>query len=134
MRVERGADLLQDRVRLRQVFVVGAFALDQIGHRVEPQAVDAEVEPEPHDAEHRLQHARIVEVEVGLVASRSGASNTALATASQRPVRFLGVDENDARARVVPVVVGPDIEIARRASPASRGGRAGTRGAGRRCG
>jgi hypothetical protein len=55
-RIQLGADLLQDGVRLGQVLVVGAFALDQIGHGVEPQAVDAGIEPEAHhDAprEHR---------------------------------------------------------------------------------
>ena len=44
-----------------------AFALDQVGHRVEPQAVDAAIEPEPHGLEHRLEHARVVEVEIRLV-------------------------------------------------------------------
>ena len=34
---------LQDLVGLRQVLVVRALALDQVGHGVEPQAVDAEV-------------------------------------------------------------------------------------------
>ena len=51
----------------RKIFVAGAFALDQIGHRVEAQPVDAEVEPEPHHARYRLQHLRIVEIQVGLM-------------------------------------------------------------------
>ena len=41
VRVELGADRLQDVVRLGQVLVVGALALDQVGHGVEPQPVDA---------------------------------------------------------------------------------------------
>ena len=42
-RIERGADALQDRVGFGQIFVVGAFALDQIRHGVEPQTVDARI-------------------------------------------------------------------------------------------
>ena len=52
--IDLGADPFQDRVRLGQVFVVGALALDQIRHGVEPQAVDAQIQPEAHDAEHAL--------------------------------------------------------------------------------
>ena len=33
-------------MRLRQVLAVGALALEEVGHGVEPQAVDAQVEPE----------------------------------------------------------------------------------------
>ena len=39
--VDLGANALQDRVRLGQILVAGAFALDQVGHRIEPQPVDA---------------------------------------------------------------------------------------------
>jgi hypothetical protein len=49
-RIERGAHLLQDRVGLGQVLVAGALALDQVGDRVQPEPVDAHVEPEAHDA------------------------------------------------------------------------------------
>ena len=65
--VELGADRLQDVVGLGQVLVVGSLALDEVGDGVEPQAVDAHVEPHPHDLEHFLEHAGVVEVEVGLV-------------------------------------------------------------------
>ena len=43
-----GAQLAQDGVRLGQVLAVGPVALDEVGHRVEAQPVDAEVEPEAH--------------------------------------------------------------------------------------
>ena len=39
--VELAAHLLQHRVRLRQVLVVGPFADAEVRHRVEPQGVDA---------------------------------------------------------------------------------------------
>jgi hypothetical protein len=37
---------------LGQVLVVGAFPLDEIRHRVEPQPVHPGVEPKMHDLEH----------------------------------------------------------------------------------
>ena len=65
----------EEGVRLGQVLAVGSLALVEVGHGVEPQAVDAHVEPEVDDAEHRPSHLGIVEVEVGLVRDRSGASS-----------------------------------------------------------
>ena len=56
--VDHGAHLLDDGVGLGQVLVVGAFAHAQVGDRIEAQAVDAHVEPEAHDADHRLHHLR----------------------------------------------------------------------------
>jgi hypothetical protein len=110
--VKLGADLLQDVVRLGQVFVVGALALGKVGHRVEPQPVDAHLEPEVHDAQHGFQHLRIVEVEVGLVRIEA-VPVVGLRHRVPRPVRPLGVDEDDARALVFLVCVGPDVEVAR---------------------
>ena len=42
---------LQEGVRLGQVLAVGALALVEVGHGVEPQAVDAHLEPEVDDRE-----------------------------------------------------------------------------------
>ena len=99
----------------RQVLVVGALALDQVGHGVEPQPVDAEFEPEAHHAQHRLEHLRIVEIEVGLVRVEA----VPVIGAGDRipgPVRALGIEEDDARAGVFLVGVRPDVEIAPRRS------------------
>ena len=51
--VELGAQPFEHHVGLRQVLVVGAFALAEIGHRIEPEPVDAGIEP----ALHHLQTA-----------------------------------------------------------------------------
>jgi hypothetical protein len=45
-RVDVGAQLLQEGVRLRQVLAVRALALVEVGHGVEPQPVDPHLEPE----------------------------------------------------------------------------------------
>ncbi len=114
--VERGADLLQDIVRLGQVLVVGALPFDQVRDRVETQPVDAHVEPEPHHAEHFLQHARIVEVQIRLM--RVEAMPEILARHRiPRPVRLLGVDEDDPRLGKLLIVVRPDVEVAGRRTP-----------------
>ena len=111
VRVDQRAQLLQHRVRLGQVLVVGAFALDEVGNRIEPKAVDAHVEPEAHDAEDRLAHLRIVEVEVGLMAEEA-VPVVRLGDLVPGPVRLLGVGEDDARAAVLVRVVAPDVVVA----------------------
>ena len=86
-------------MRLGQVLVVGALALDQVGHGIEPQPVDADVEPEAHDAQHFRQHARVVEVQVRLVRVEA-VPEIGLGDRVPGPVRLLGVEEDDARVRV----------------------------------
>ena len=66
-RVHLRAHLLEDLVRLGQVLVVGTLALYKVGNGVQPQAVYPGVEPEAHHAHDRLEHLRVVVVEVGLV-------------------------------------------------------------------
>jgi hypothetical protein len=102
-------------VGLGQVLVVGAFALDQIGNGVEPQPVDARVEPEAHDPENFLQDARIVEIEVGLVRIEP-VPEKAPATGSHVQLDF-SVSRKMMRVSVFLVGVGPDVEVARRAIP-----------------
>ena len=45
----------------------GAVLLEQEGHGVEPEPVQAQVEPVPHHVEHGVGHFGVVVVEVGLV-------------------------------------------------------------------
>lgn len=131
-RVDGRADLLQHRMRFGQVFVVGAFAFDQIRHRVEPQTVDAHVEPEAHDLQHLAQHGRIVEVQIGLVRIETVPVISARHRIV-RPVRRLRIDEDDPRFKVLLIGVRPRSSCDD-SSRASRGARAGTTGADPRCG
>ena len=112
--VDRGAHLPQVLVRAGEVLAVRALLLEQVGHRVETEAVDAEVEPEAQDVEHRLAHGRVLEVEVGLVAEEAVPEELS-AHRVVGPVRRLGVDEDDAGVAVRGVVVGPHVEVAVRA-------------------
>ena len=65
--VHVAAQILEEGVGLGEVLAVGAFALVEVGNRIEPQAVHAEAEPEVEEAEDGLAHVGRVEVQVRLV-------------------------------------------------------------------
>ena len=110
--IEFGAQPLDDGVRLRQVLVVGAVAFAQIGNGIEPEAVNAGVEPSFHHLDQRADDPRVVEIEIGLV--REEAVPVELAGFRvPRPVRFLGVGEDDPRAQIFLVGIAPHIPVAR---------------------
>ena len=98
-------------MRLRQVLAVRALALVQVGDRVEADAVDAHVEPVVERAEHRPVDVGVVEVEVGLVRVEA-VPVVALGHRVPRPVRRLGVGEDDPRVGVLVGVVAPHVEVA----------------------
>ena len=105
-------------MRFRQVGAARAFTLDQVRHGVEPHAVNALIEPEPHHPGHGFPHLRVVEVQVGLVVEEP----VPVVRARDRipgPVRSLGVAEDQPDAGVLLVVVAPDVVIAL-ARPARR--------------
>ena len=98
-------------MRLGQVLAVGAVALEEVGHGVEAEAVEAEVEPEAQRLEHRLLDLGVVVVEVRLVGEE--AVPVVLAgLLVERPVRRLGVDEDDPRVLVALVGVRPHVPVA----------------------
>ena len=109
--VDLGADALQHRVGLGQVLVVGALALHQVRHGIEPQPVDAEFQPVAQDGEHLLHHPRVVEVEVRLVRIEAVPVIRA-GLVVESPVRAQRIDEDDAGAGIFAVVVRPHIEVA----------------------
>ncbi len=65
--VDVPAQFLQEGVRFRQVLAVGALALVEIRHGVQPQPVDAQAEPEIEGSEDGLVDRRVVEIQVRLV-------------------------------------------------------------------
>ncbi len=113
MRIERRADPLQDGVCLRQVLVVRPFALDQIGHGVQPQAIDAGVEPEAHDGEHLLQNPWIVEVQVGLMRIKA-MPEIRTGHRVPGPVGLFGIEENHPCPGIGLIGVGPYVTVAGR--------------------
>ncbi len=94
----------------RQVLVVGAFALHQIRHRVQPQAVDAQFRPVAQHRQHLPHHPRIVEIQVRLMVVKP-VPVIGLGGVVPGPVGPFGIHEDDARAGVFAIVVRPYIEV-----------------------
>ena len=85
--------------------------MEEVGHRVEAEAVEPEVEPEPDDVEHGVGHLGILVVEVGLV----GVEAVPVVLLAHRvvpgPVGPLDVDEDDAGLGPSLVVVVPHVPV-----------------------
>jgi hypothetical protein len=112
MRVHPRADLLEIRVRLRQVRSSSRPARRD-RYRVAAEAVEALVEPEGHDAQHLLADGGVVVVEIGLVVKKP-VPVEGLGHRIPRPVRRLRVDKDNARVAVGLVVVAPYVVVTKR--------------------
>ena len=115
-----------------QVFVVRPIALDEVGHGIESKAVDAHLEPEPHDRQNFLENTRIVEIQVRLMRIKA-VPIISVRDRVPSPVRSLGVEKDDARAGIFLASVRPNIKVRAAASRAGERARAETRDAGPRC-
>ena len=104
------ADPLEEGVGLGEVLAVGALPLEEVGHGVEAEPVEPEVEPEPEDAEHRLLDLGVVVVEVRLVGEEP-VPVVLLAVRVPGPVRPFGVGEDDPGVGVALVGVGPHVPV-----------------------
>ena len=96
---------------LRQVLAVGAFALEQVRHGVQPQPIHAHVEPEIHGREHGFAHFGIVPVQVRLVRVEA-MPVIGLGDRVPGPVGGFEIFKDDARVVVLLGRVTPDIEVA----------------------
>jgi hypothetical protein len=97
-------------VGLGEVLAVGAVGLEQVRHRVEPEAVEPDVEPEADHVEHGRLDVLVAVVEVGLVGEEA-VPVVLLAGGVVGPVRLLGVDEDDAGFGPPVVVVVPHVPV-----------------------
>ncbi len=112
VRVDLGTNALEHLMGFRQVLVVGAVPLDEVRNGIQTQTVDAQIQPEAHDFEDRIQHVRIVEIQVRLV----GVETVPEVLAGNRvpsPVGRLGIEKDDPRTVVLLIGVRPHIEIPR---------------------
>ena len=114
-RVHRGANALEDVVRLVEVGARRPLALDKVGNGIEAHAVDAAIEPEVHDSHDGVEHRRVVEVQIRLV-MKEAVPVVGACRFVPCPVRLLGVREDDRYALILLVGVAPDVELARRRS------------------
>ena len=86
-------------VRLRKIFAVRSFALVEVGDGIEPQAVDAHLEPEIEDLFDHFVHSGVVEIQIGLMRIEA-MPVIGLRDRIPRPVRRFEVLEDDARVLV----------------------------------
>ena len=109
--VDMAAQAPEQGVGVGQILAGGALALKQVGHRVEPQPVDTQAEPEVHHPPDRRAHAGVIEIQVGLV----GVEAMPVVGVRLRvpgPVGGFEVLEDDARLLVAVGVIAPDVEVA----------------------
>ena len=109
--VDLPAHPLEVGVRLEEVLAVGPLALEQVRHGIQPEPIEAEVEPEAQHVEHRLLDLWVVVVEVGLVVEEPMPVVRARLLVP-RPVRRLRVDEDDTGVLVPVLRVGPHVPVA----------------------
>src|SRR4051794_17340926 len=105
------AQVFQILMRLGKALAGRPLAFVEIRHRVETKTIDAEIEPEFKDAQDFAMHARVVEIQVGLMRIES----VPVISAGYRipgPVGRLEILENDPRVLVFLGCVAPDIEFA----------------------
>ncbi len=132
MRVDLRADPLEEGVRGGQVLAVGALLGVEVRHRVQPEAVDAQVEPEAQGGDHLLLDRRVLVVEIRLVGEEA-VPVVLLADRVEGPVGGLGVDEDDAGVARTACRRRPR-RSSRRTARRGRCATPGTTGAGRWCG
>src|SRR5262249_1163685 len=109
-RIECGAHFLDDRMCFWKIFAIRSIAFDEIGNGVEPQPVNAHVEPETHRIEYRTKHAWIVEIQIWLMAIEA-MPEIGLAGRIPGPVGNFRVPEYDPRVAKQLIGVRPNIKI-----------------------
>ena len=113
--VDMLAEGLEELMGLGQVLAVGSLALIEIGHGIQPQPVDPQLEPEIDDGENGRPDRRIVEVEVGLMGVEP-VPVIGLGDRVPAPVRGLEVLEDHPGVLVLLGGIVPHVEIAFRAA------------------
>ena len=104
-------DCPDDGMRLGEVVAARAIALDQVRHRVETKAVDAQIQPEVEHGQHFANHRRVVVVQVRLMV-KEPVPVIRLRDRIPRPVRRLRVDEDDPRPLIALVGIAPHVVVA----------------------
>ena len=91
--------------------LVEALVLDEEGHRVDAEALDAELQPVAHDAQDLLAHLRVGDVEVGLeLVEAVHVPRARLFVVG--PHRLLHAGEDDPLGDVGGLLLRPDVPVA----------------------
>ncbi len=103
-------DFLQEIVGLGQVFAIGTFALEEVGYRIEPEAVDARFAPVVQNLENFFLHQRAIVVEVGLVVEKA-VPVVLLRHGIPGPVGSFGIRKNNPHILILVGIVSPDVVL-----------------------
>ena len=112
-RIDVRPDHLDDGVGLGKIFARRALTLDQVRHRVDPEAIDPEIEPEIQDRQHLADDRRVVVVEIRLMLEKA-VPVVGVRDGIPRPVRAFGIDEDDPHLLIALVRIAPHIIVALR--------------------
>src|SRR6266581_3016444 len=96
---------------LWQVFTGSSLAFHQIGNRVQPQTVDAQIQPEFHHIPDGFYNGGIVKIQVGLVTEKS-VPVIRLIDGIPGPIRQLRVEKDDLDALITRVCLAPHVPVA----------------------
>ena len=93
-----------------QIFAVRTLSFDEIRDSVESEPVNTQIHPEADGVEHLLHNPGLFKVEIGLM-MKEPVPIKLLTFAIRRPVRILGVAEDDASIGVGLVGVRPHVVV-----------------------
>ena len=108
--VEQTAQFLQDGVRLGEILVDRSLTLAQVGYRVQAEAIHADIQPETHGPEDRLQDLRVVVIQIGLVREKA----MPIIDPGHRvpgPVRLFRIHEDNPGPGILRIRIAPDIVV-----------------------
>ena len=108
--VEEAPHFFQDGVGLGEVLVDRPLTLAQVGYGVQAETIHADIKPETHDPEYRLQDLRVGEIQIGLMREKT----MPIVGPGHRvpgPVRLFRIYENDPCLGVFRVRIAPDIVV-----------------------
>ncbi len=111
LRVDAGAKLFQEGMRLRQILAIRTLLLVEVGDGIQTQPVNAKAEPKIDDLEERFLHCRILEIQVRLMGVEP-MPIVGIGDSIPRPIRNFEVLENDSSFWISFRRFGPHIEIA----------------------
>ena len=101
-------------MRFRQVLAVGAFALVEVGHGIQPHPVHAHRHPEFNDIHQAADDIGAVEIQIRLMMIEA-MPEVLIGDRIPRPIRRFEIFEDDPRVFVLIGKVIPDVEVSRRA-------------------
>src|SRR5438105_9601736 len=97
-------------MRFREIFTIRSFPLEQIRHRIQTKAVNADITPEINYLENFLLHPWVIIIEIGLVMKKT-MPVILLSHFVPTPVAGFEILENDPNIFVLRGVIAPNVIV-----------------------